>query len=192
MLRGGRHALSEDLREVSLVLAGWMLHMGGKAASPEAGHRLAGEKLENGSAWEAFRRMVEAQGGEVSVLEEPERFHQPAFRRTLRAARSGYLTAMDCTQAGWAVQRLGAGRERAGEPVETHAGLEMHAKLGMRVEAGQPLCTMFAQQEARFDEPEHLLAGAITIAEEPVAAPPLVKEIITDANKSLYLKRRGQ
>uniref|UniRef100_A0A7V5CT11 thymidine phosphorylase n=1 Tax=Acidobacterium capsulatum TaxID=33075 RepID=A0A7V5CT11_9BACT len=188
LLRGGRHAMSEDLREVSLVLAGWMLHLGGKATSPEAGHALAGEKLEDGSAWRAFRDMVAAQGGDVKVLEEPEKFHQPAFRRTLRAARSGYLTAIDCTQAGWAVQRLGAGRERAGEPVEAHAGLEMHAKLGMRVEAGEPLCTLFAQEEARFEEPERLLAEAITIAEHAAKTPPLVKEIITDANKNKFLE----
>ncbi len=192
LLRGERHVLSEDLREISLVLAGWMLHLGGKAASPEAGYALAGEKLEDGSAWRAFECMVEAQGGDVRVLEEPAKFHQPAFRRTLRAARSGYLAAMDCTQAGWAVQRLGAGRERAGEPVEAHAGLEMHGKLGMRVESGQPLCTLFAQEEARFDEPERLLGEAITIADAPGKTPPLVKEIVTDANKSLYLKRRGQ
>jgi pyrimidine-nucleoside phosphorylase len=192
LLRGMRHTLSEDLREVSLVLSGWMLHMGGKAASPEAGHALAEQKLQDGSAWQAFQCMVEAQGGDARALEEPEKFHQPAFRRTLRAARGGYLTAMDCTQAGWAVQRLGAGRERAGEPVEAHAGLEMHVKLGMRVEAGQPLCTLFAQEEARFDEPERLLTEAITIAEHPEPPPPLVKEIITRANKSLYLEHRGQ
>jgi len=192
LLRGSRHTLSQDLREVSLALAGWMLHLGGKAASPEAGHALAEQRLQDGSAWKAFCCMVEAQGGDARVLAEPEKFHQPAFRRTLLAARSGCLAAMDCTRIGWAVQRLGAGRERAGEPVEAHAGLEMHVKLGMHVEAGQPLCTLFAQEEARFDEPEQLLYEAITIADHTVTPPRLVKEIITDSNKSLYLERRGQ
>ena len=74
--------------------------------------------------------MVEAQGGDVQALDAGAAFHKPRFRRELRATRSGYFASADCTKIGWAVQRLGAGRERAGEPVEAHAGIEMHVKLG--------------------------------------------------------------
>ena len=93
------------------------------------------------------------------------------------ASGSGYFVAADCTKVGWAVQRLGAGRERAGEPVEAHAGLEMHVKLGAKVEAGQPLATLFAEDEGRFAEPEHLLEQALTIGDEAVAPPALVRRI---------------
>jgi thymidine phosphorylase len=82
----------------------------------------------------------------------------------------------------------GRGREKAGEPVEAHAGLEMHVKLGARVEAGQVLATLFAQEEARFAEPEQLLAEALTIGDTAVAPPPLVREIISAENKDSYLK----
>jgi len=189
LLRGGRDPLSEDLREVSLILAGWMIYLGGKARSAEAGRDLAEEKLKDGSALKIFREMVEAQNGDVYALDAGMAFHQPKFRRDVRATRSGYFVSADCTKIGWAVQRLGAGRERAGEPVEAHAGLEMHVKLGATIEAGQVLATMFAEDEGRFAEPEHLLMEALTIGDEATPAPPLVKEIISADNKDSYLKK---
>ncbi len=187
LLRGQRHPLSEDLREISLVLAGWMIHLGGEAASPVEGRALAEAKLVDGSALRIFREMVAAQGGDVQALDAGEAFHKPKFRRVFRAPASGYFAAADCTKVGWAVQRLGAGRERAGEPVRAHAGLELHAKLGMKIESGQPLATLFADDEARFAEPEELLGEALTIGDEPVAPPPLVKRIVSSENKNKFL-----
>jgi len=86
------------------------------------------------------------------------------------------------------VQRLGAGRERAGEVVNAHAGLEMLAKLGTHVRAGQPLFTLFADDEALFAEPERLLAEAIEICPEPAPVPALIGEIITAENKNQFLE----
>ena len=190
LLRGARNPLSEDLREVSLILAGWMIYLGGAARSAEAGRRVAEEKLEDGSALRIFREMVEAQGGDVAALDAGARFHKPRFRREFRATRGGYFASSDCTKIGWAVQRLGAGRERAGEPVEAHAGLEMHVKLGAKVDAGEPLATLFAEDEARFAEPEQLLREALTIGDAPTAPPPLVREIISAENRKKFLKTR--
>ena len=79
---------------------------------------------------------------------------------------------MDCTKIGWAVQRLGAGRTRPGDPVSAHAGIEMHAKLGDRVEAGQPLATLFSEDAALLDEPEQMLRETLQIAAHPTAAHP--------------------
>jgi pyrimidine-nucleoside phosphorylase len=189
LLKGGRDPLSEDLREVSLILAGWMIYLGGVSRSAEAGRATAEEKLEDGSALRIFREMVQAQGGDLKALDAGMEFHRPKFRREFRAMRSGYFVSADCTKIGWAVQRLGAGRERAGEPVEAHAGLEMHVKLGAKVEAGQVLATLFAEDEERFAEPEHLLEQALRIGDEAIAAPPLVRETILAENKDSYLKK---
>ena len=187
LLGGERPRLSEDLREVSLLLAGWMIFLGGQAPSAEAGRTLAEEKLTDGSALRVFRAMVAAQGGDLTALDAGERFHQPRFRRDFCAERSGYFVSADCTKIGWAVQRLGAGRERAGEPVEPHAGLAMHVKLGDPVQAGQPLATLFTQDEARFAEPEHLLREALIFGDAPVPPPPLVRQIISVENKNSFL-----
>jgi pyrimidine-nucleoside phosphorylase len=134
--------------------------------------------------------MVEAQGGDLKALDAGMEFHRPKFRREFRAMRSGYFVSADCTKIGWAVQRLGAGRERAGESVEARAGLEMHVKLGAKVEAGQLLATLFAQEESRFAEPVHLLEQALWIGDDAIATPALVREIISVENKDSYLKKR--
>lgn len=188
LLAGKRDLLNEDLRELSLILAGWMIHLGGVENTPGAGRRRAEEILISGEALNVLTKMVKAQGGDTAIFAHPERFHRPGARKDFLASRSGYLAGVDCTQVGWAVQRLGAGRERAGEPVDAHAGLEMHVKLGARVEAGQPLCTLFASNASLLAEPEALLREALVIAEEPRAVAPLIQEIITGENRKEFLE----
>jgi pyrimidine-nucleoside phosphorylase len=90
---------------------------------------------------------------------------------------------MDCKQAGWAVQRLGAGRAKPGDPVSAHAGIEMHAKLGDQLKKGQPLITLFAQDESLLNEPEDMLQQTLQISATPPKLQPLIREIVT-ANKS--------
>ncbi len=192
LLQNQRHPLSEDLRELSLLLAGWMIYLGEKAGSAEEGRTLAEEKLKDGSALEVFLRVVEAQGGDAKLLDDPARFHTPKFRREFLAEQSGYLNGVDCEKVGWAVQRLGAGRERAGEPVAAQAGLQLHVKLGGRVEAGQPLCTLFTDEESRFAEPEHLLREALRVGAEAETAPPLIGEAVTRATSSEILRNHFQ
>ena len=182
------HPMDEDLRELSLMLAGWMIYLGGKAGTPAEGRDIAETNLIDGKALDIFIRMVEAQGGDTRVFDDPGSFHRPKFRREFCAPRSGYLAHMDCAKIGWAVQRLGAGRERAGEVVTAHAGVEMRAKLGTRVRAGQPLFTLFADDEALFAEPERLLTEAVEIADQPAPVPPLVAQIITAENKNQFLE----
>jgi pyrimidine-nucleoside phosphorylase len=124
----------------------------------------------------------------LRALDAGEAFHRPRFRRELRAERSGYFVSADCTKIGWAVRRLGAGRERAGEPVDPHAGLAMHVKLGATIEEGQPLVTLFSEGEARFAEPERLLRDALQIGEQPVAPLPLVRQVVSADDEDSFLK----
>ena len=188
LLAGKRNPLNEDLRELSLVLAGWMIFLGGAAENAKDGQKQAEEILQSGAALKIFTEMVEAQGGDTSSFAAPEKFPRPGAKKEFKADRSGYLAQVDCTQVGWAVQRLGAGREHAGEPVSAHAGLEMHVKLGSEIQAGEPLCTLFADREDKFAEPEMLLRKALVIRDEPAADDPLIQEIITAENKKQYLE----
>ena len=181
ILKNVRHPMSADLIELSNILSGWMLYLGGKAPSPEAGALLSDEMLTTGAAYKTWLEMVELQGGECSVFEDPAAQHRPKATRVVRADRSGYLFSMDCTQVGWAVQRLGAGRLKPGDPVSANAGLEVHVKLGSRVVAGQPLLTLFAEDAALLDEPEAMLRATYDIALEPPTLNPLVREILTAA-----------
>ncbi len=190
ILAGKRHPLCEDIRQLCLDLAGWMLHLGEKAKTPESGQKLAEELLASGKAFANFKEMIAAQGGDISVFDHPEAFHKPGVRKALLARKSGYLTSIDTEKAGWAVQRLGAGRERVGEPVDPHAGIEMHVKLGDRIETGQVLVTLFTASNEKLAEPEALLYEAIAITEHPIRTPPLVYEYVTTTNANIFLDRR--
>jgi pyrimidine-nucleoside phosphorylase len=188
LLRGERPAESEDLRELSLILAGWMIHLGGKAATPLAGRQLAESAVEDGSALAVFFKMIEAQGGDSSVLDHPASFHKPGATQVLNAWESGFITAMETTQIGWAVQRTGAGREKAGEPVDPHAGIDFHARRGARVEEGEPIATLYATSAELLAEPIALLKEAISLSKTPPPAVPLVSRIFTRETAEEYLR----
>src|SRR5580698_7588787 len=100
LLAGKRHPLNEDLRERSLVLAGWMIYLGGAAASAEEGRTIAESALTDGAALAVFMKMVDAQGGDVRVFEQKKQFHRPGATQVVEAWKSGYLVEMDTTLLG--------------------------------------------------------------------------------------------
>ncbi len=179
LLRGETPELSEDLRTLSLELAGWMLALGGAAPSAEQGRVQAEALLASGAAWERFGRIVEAQGGNVRALEDGMARHKPGAQAVFRAEKGGFLTRMDTTAVGWAVQRLGAGRSAPGEAVDPHAGLVMHHKLGDEVREGEPLCTLYAADETRLAEPAAMLREAVEIGDEWIEPAPLIGDVVT-------------
>jgi pyrimidine-nucleoside phosphorylase len=178
ILKGARHAMSADLIELSNALSGWMLFLAGRAGSPDEGALLADEILRSGAAYAAWLRIVDAQGGDTRVFEDPASFHHPTAKRVLQADRAGFLAGMDCKQVGWAVQRLGAGRARPGDPVSAHAGIESHAKIGDRVDAGQPLFTLFSEEKALLGESYRMLEATVQIADKRPEKLPLVREVV--------------
>ena len=188
LLRDQRPPASEDLRELSLILAGWMIHLGGAAPSPETGRKFAEAALEDGSALAVFFKMIEAQGGDTSVFNDPAAFHKPGATQALNAWENGFIAEMDTTAIGWAVQRLGAGREKAGEPVDPHAGIEFRARRGARVHQGQPIAKLHATTQAMLAEPMELLKQAITISSTPPEPVAMVGSIFTRENAEAYLR----
>lgn len=182
ILRGIEHPLSADLIELSAVLAGWMLHLGGISVSADEGKKEAVHLLRSGAAYERWLQMVRLQGGDTAPFDDPAAFHKPAATRVLRAASDGYLTGLDCKEVGWAVQRLGAGREVPGGPVAAHAGIEMHAKIGDRIIAGQPLITLFTEDSSLLDMPEQMLRDTLHIGSGPPRRRPLIQQVITAAD----------
>ena len=188
LMRGERPAWSEDLRELSLILAGWMIHLGGKADSAKTGYTLAEAALDDGAALAAFMKMVDAQGGDVSVFDDMKSFHKPGATEIVAAWESGFVAEMDTTALGWAVQRTGAGREKAGEPVDPHAGILFHARRGAKVERGEPLATVYATKPELLAEPVGILKKAIHFSKTPPEAVALVGRVFTKENAETHLE----
>jgi len=188
LLRGGTPAGNADLRELSLRLAGWMIHLGGKTKTAEQGYWAAAGALADGTAFKVFLEMIDAQGGEISIFDDLKAAHKPGATRVLESWKSGYVGEMDTTELGWAVQRLGAGRERAGEPVDPHAGIEFHARRGAHVEKGQPFATLYATNETMLAEPVERIKRAVAFSDKSPEEVPLVSHIFAKENAETYLR----
>ena len=147
-----------------LRLAGWMVHLGGKTETAEQGYWAATGALADGTGLKVFLEMVRAQGGDLGVFDDLQASHKPGAMLVLKAWESGYVAELDTMELGWAVQRLGAGREKAGEPVDPHAGIEFHARRGAHVEKGQPFATLYATNETMLAEPLERIKRAITLS----------------------------
>lgn len=178
IMRGARHPMSADLIALSNALSGWMLFFAGKSSSPEEGAQLSDGLLRSGAAYKAWLIIVRAQGGDAGIFGDAAAFHKPRAARVLTASRAGYLAGMDCKQVGWAIQRLGAGRAKPGDPVSAHAGIESHAKLGATLEKGQPIFTLFTEDPALLDEPFRMLEETIRIQATAPMLQPLIREIV--------------
>src|SRR5690606_38247025 len=126
----------EDLREVVLALAAEMLVLGGVAADRVRARDEAAAALADGRALQRMAAIVEAQGGNPTVLEDPALLPQAPVRRVLEAAASGWIHEVDARRIGEAAVRLGAGRTAMGGASDRAVGLDVAPKPGPRVEAG--------------------------------------------------------
>ncbi len=171
ILAGGGPA---DVRELTLALAHEMLALAGH---PDADVEAA---LDGGRAMDSWRAMIQAQGGDPdAALPAPRETH------VVMAPATGVVTEMDALAFGVAAWRLGAGRARAEDLVVHAAGIDLHAKPGDEVAAGDPLFTLLADDDARFDRALEALEGAWSL--RPAQGPgttvpvrgPLVRERIT-------------
>jgi pyrimidine-nucleoside phosphorylase len=178
VLRNQRHPLTEDLRRLSLDLAGWMLYLGGKASTPEEGAQLAEDLLTRGLALQKFSCVLAAQGGDLGWFASPQWLHKPAHRFTVKSPSAGFLARIDCHQVGWAVQRTGAGRMVPGEAVSAHAGIETHKKIGDQVAAGDTLFTVYLEDDRHLEGVVALLNQCCTLSAEPPSPEPLIYEVI--------------
>ena len=188
LLRGEAARDNNDLLELSLRLAGWMIHLGGQTDSAENGYLAATRALADGTGLKIFLEMVTAQGGDVSVFDNLKAAHKPGATLTLESWETGYVSEMNTMELGWAVQRLGAGRIKAGEPVDPHAGIEFHARLGAHIEKGQPFATLYATNDAMLEEPIARIKGAVRFSVEVPEAVPLFSRIFTSENAEGFLR----
>jgi thymidine phosphorylase len=155
-----------DLVEVTLALATEMLALAGIDADPAAA-------LADGRALAKYREMIAGQGGDPDALLQVAR-----HVRQVLAEESGWLRDLDALAVGTAAWRLGGGRARKEDPVSAAAGVICLAKPGERVERGQPVLELRADEEARFGRAIEALNGAIKIGpEQPAAGSPVLERI---------------
>jgi pyrimidine-nucleoside phosphorylase len=162
------------LREAALLFAARALERT-RGIGDEEALALADAAIGSGEALERFRRMIEAQGGDPRVVDDPAGVLPVApVREPLLADRTGVLAEVDAEAIGLASVGLGAGRRHKGDPIDPAVGIVVHPKIGDRLEAGTPIGEVHARdRDAAADAGRRVLA-AMDVADGPVAPPPLV------------------
>src|SRR5947209_1921087 len=176
VLRGGG---PEDLKELCLHTAGWMLHLGGASKSVAEGKQHSEQLLSSGKALEKFRQMVQLQGGDARVIDDPNRLPQARGSVQVLSAKNGFICSMQCEQIGTACVILGGGRERKEDSVDPGVGIVLHKKVGHAVASGSPLATISYNSGERLDRARQMIATACVIADEaPSTKRPLIHRVI--------------
>jgi len=157
----------EDLRQLCLELAGWMLHLGGVAATVAEGRKQSEKLIASGKALEKFRQMVELQGGDPRAIDDPKRLPQAQHTMTLPSPTDGYISSLQCEQVGTACVILGGGRERKEDSVDPAVGIVLHKKVGDAVAVREPLATIYYNAETRAARARQLLEESYRIADSP-------------------------
>ena len=170
-----------DLREVTLALAAEMLVLGGAAAALEAARAAAEAALADGRAAAMFQRIIEAQGGNPAVVDDPALLPQAPVRAVFAADRAGTVAVMDVRAIGHAAVTLGAGRRSLEAPIDPAVGFHITVRPGQAVAAGEPLATVHAADAAAAETGVAALRAAITIGDAAAPALPLIVQRLTAA-----------
>jgi pyrimidine-nucleoside phosphorylase len=168
-----------DLREICLALGAHMLILGQQARSIEDARAQLEKLLHTGKALDKFIQLVTAQQGDPRVVDDDALLNIAPKEGQIPADTDGFIHAYDTMRIGAASMLLGAGRQVYDDPIDHGVGLIVHKKIGDRVQRGEPLIDIFARNKAVAEQVVPMLQDAVTIGPEPLAPPPLIKNIIT-------------
>jgi pyrimidine-nucleoside phosphorylase len=175
VLRGGGPA---DTRALTVRLGAEMLVLGGAAADLAGGARRIEQAMASGSGWERLLRAVDRQGGDVRVLEHPERLPRARHQSVVRADTAGFVVDLDARRIGQAATLLGAGRLVKEDRIDPAVGIHLAAKQGEPIERGGVLATLWYNDRQRLSGARALVKAAYRVGAQPRSPGRLILERI--------------
>lgn len=163
----------EDFVEHCLEIASLMVTLGKRAKSKTEARKMVIEALDSGQGFEYFKKLVDAQGGDVSFVDHPEKLPQAPIKSNIRAQEDGYISQVHARTVGETAVVLGAGRTKKGEPIDPAVGISVLVKVGQQVNKGDPLFTIHARTEDSMLAAKSSLQEAVKISSDPVDPLPL-------------------
>src|SRR4051812_31746828 len=167
-----------DTMEVTYALGEQMLVLAGAARDAKDAQKLLEHAVVSGAALDKFAALIEAQGGDAHVVDDPSRLPRAKFQVKFTASRAGFVNEVDAMGVALAALRLGAGRAKAEDKVDHAVGFSGLAKIGERVEAGATLGVIHANDEKSLADAKTMLTEAIVVGDSPRAASALIDEIL--------------
>ncbi len=174
----GKHN-GEDLMNITLALTSEMLVLGKKAANTVEALGILQKHIDSGAAFAKFKEMAAIQGADISTLDDLSKLPKAALVKPFPAPSSGYLAKVDAESIGRAVLVLGGGRQKTDDKIDYGVGTSGLAKIGDKVERGQPLVVLHANSQEKLAQATTYIEQAFAIADTPVAAPKPIVDRIT-------------
>ncbi len=168
-----------DLESLSLELAAWMLHLTGVAPAMDAARAKVRDALASGDGLRVFQQVIELQGGDPRVCDDPNRLPKAGETVDLRSSRDGRVMRIACRAVGNAAMLLGAGRETVDSRIDPAVGLVFHKKVGDPVAQGEPFLTIHVNDRKRLDDVIRILTEAVVIGPEAPPKTPLIREVLS-------------
>ena len=163
----------EDFLEHCLHVSAHMLVLGKRAKDLTEGRAMAEKSISDGSAFEKFRVLVEAQGGDVSYVDDLSKFPLAEHVEEVKSPQSGYVSQIQARTVGEAAVALGAGRARKSDPIDHAVGFLIHRKVGDQLEKGDPLFAIHANDRDKLAEAREAILSAHAFSPDPVERLPL-------------------
>lgn len=161
----------EDFTEICVILATNMLYLAGKGSMEEC-EKMVKAAIADKRALDTFKKMVVAQGGDVSFIDNPDKFATAPHKRSVKAQKSGYIHHVDTEGYGISSLLLGAGRNTKEEKIDFAAGIVLKKKTGDYVKEGEELCVMYTSDEKRFDGAVNkFYESTVILSDEPKKRP---------------------
>ncbi|WP_270583128.1 pyrimidine-nucleoside phosphorylase [Bacillus smithii] len=168
----------KDLTELCLTLGSYMVLLAEQANTLEEAREKLLTSIQNGLALQTFRTFLAAQGGDASVVDQPNKLPQAKYQIDLPAKEDGYIAEMEADSIGTAAMWLGAGRATKESTIDLAVGLVLKKKIGDEVKKGESIVTIYSNREDVEDVKEKLYES-IKISKEKVTAPTLIYEVIS-------------
>jgi pyrimidine-nucleoside phosphorylase len=175
-----------DLMAVTYALGAEMLLLGGAASDRDEARRRMEVAISSGKAAQRFQQIIEAQGGNPAVVDDPSILPQAAEVELFVATRAGVVAQVEPRAVGRGITALGGGRTRVEDEVNPSVGFVITARPGDVVRAGEPLATIFAADSAGVRRGREALAAAIRVADDADPPLPLISHRVTEAGVQLW------
>lgn len=169
----------EDLLEVSLTLASYMLLGSGKASTAKEARQLLEETIESGKALDKLAEFIGAQGGDSEFVYHPELLKMGSIHYDVKSPSDGYVQEIKTDEIGLASSLLGGGRTTKDSKIDLSVGIYIHKKLGDKVSKNETLATIYANDDSKRKEAKKRLINAYTIGKEKPQIPPYIYCIVT-------------
>lgn len=170
--------MPEDVKEVVLTLGSHMLKLAGKGQNIEENKKKIEQAIVSNIAYEKFVELVEKQGGDISYIENTNKFEKAKYMLEILSKEDGYIKQIKAEEIGKAACILGAGRKSKEDNIDMSAGILLNHKIGCHIENGESILTLYTNDISKLEEAKNIVEKAITIIDKPVEKPKMILEII--------------